>query len=97
MEDVLLQLLRNELYITWDDEETNMKLERIILNAIPTMNYKLGSEIDYSEDGIAQNLFINYCVYVYNGCSNEFDINYFNEIMQVRLMYEVYGASTDEF
>lgn len=89
MEEILLQLLRNELYITWVDDETNMKLERIILNAIPTMNYKLGANIDYSADGMEQNLFINYCVYVYNGCSNEFDNNYFNEIMQVRMRYEV--------
>lgn len=89
MEEILLQLLRNELYITWEDDETNMKLERIILNAIQTMNYKLGATIDYSTDGIEQNLFINYCVYVYNGCANEFDVNYFNEIMQVRYKYEV--------
>ena len=89
MEEILLQLLRNELYITWEDDETNMKLERIILNAIQTMNYKLGATIDYSADGIEQNLFINYCVYVYNGCANEFDVNYFNEIMQVRYKYEV--------
>lgn len=89
MEEILLQLLRNELYITWEDDETNMKLERIILNAIPTMDYKLGATIDYSADGMEQNLFINYCVYVYNGCSNEFDNNYFNEIMQVRMRYEV--------
>lgn len=89
MEETLLQLLRNELTITWEDEETNMRLERIILNAISTMNFKLGASIDYSEDGMEQNLFINYCVYVYNGCANEFDTNYFNEIMQVRLKYEV--------
>lgn len=89
MEEILLQLLRNELTITWEDDETNMRLERIILNAIPTMNYKLGATIDYSADGMEQNLFINYCVYVYNGCANEFDVNYFNEIMQVRYKYEV--------
>lgn len=91
MEELLLQMLRNELFITWEDEETIMRLQRIILNAIPTMNYKLGADIDYSEDGIEQNLFINYCVYVYNGCANEFDTNYFNEIMQVRMRYEVLG------
>lgn len=92
MEETLLRMLRNELFITWEDEETMMRLQRIILSAIPTMNYKLGvSDIDYSEDGMEQNLFINYCVYVYNGCANEFDENYFNEIMQIRQYYEVYG------
>lgn len=85
MEETLLEILLNELYITWEDEETIKKLQRIIMNAIPTMNFKLGGEIDYSEDGIEQNLFINYCVYVYNNCANEFDNAYFNEIMQIRM------------
>lgn len=89
MEEKLFQILINELYITWEDEETHKKLTRIIQNAIPTMNFKLGADIDYSEYGMEQNLFINYCVYVYNNCANEFDSNYFNEIMQVRMMQEV--------
>ena len=89
MEETLLEILLNELYITWEDEETIKKLQRIIMNAIPTMNFKLGGEIDYSEDGMEQNLFINYCVYVYNNCANEFDNAYFNEIMQIRMKMEV--------
>lgn len=90
MEETLLLILKNELYITWSDEESTRRLERIILNAIQTMNFKIGyNEIDYSEAGIEQNLFINYCVYVYNGCANEFDEAYFNELMQVRQKYEV--------
>lgn len=91
MEETLLLLLRNELYITWEDEATDMKLQRIILNAIPTMNYKLGATIDYSMDGMEQNLFLNYCVYVYNNCTYQFDDHYFNEIMQIRQYYEVNG------
>lgn len=89
MESALLKMLKNELAITWEEEETELRLARIIMSAISTMDYKLGAEIDYSEPGIEQNLFINYCVYVYNGCANEFDTNYFNEIMQVRYKYEV--------
>ena len=94
--DKLLLLLKNELYITWDDEETNIKLQRIITNATPTMNYKLGANVDYSVEGIEQNLFLNYCIYVYNNCAYQFDENYFNEIMQVRQYYEVYGNNEEE-
>ena len=85
----LLQLLKNELFITWDDEETNERLMRIISNAIPTMNYKLGADIDYSINGMEQTLFLNYCVYYYNNCVEEFDNNYLHEINQIRLFYEV--------
>lgn len=88
MEEILLRILKNELYITYEDEDTDNRLARIIVNAIPTMNYKLGANLDYSQNGIEQNLIIAYCVYVYNGCANQFDENYFNEIMQVRMMYE---------
>ena len=85
----LLELLKNELFITWEDEKTNSRLTRIIQNAIPTMNYKLGAEINYSEAGQEQNLFLTYCVYVYNNCLKDFDINYRSEIYQVRMAYEV--------
>ncbi|SFJ33316.1 Phage gp6-like head-tail connector protein [Terrisporobacter glycolicus] len=88
MDKRLLQELKEHLNITWDEEETNRKLERIINDAILTLNWKLGAKIDYSE-GQEHNLFLNYCMYAYNNCTNEFDSNYFNEIMQLRQKYEV--------
>ena len=85
----LKQILKNELFITWEDEETEKRLERTILNAIPTLNHKIGADVDYFTNGIEQNLFINYCVYVYNGKADEFDTNYQHEISQIRIIYEV--------
>ena len=89
MNDSLIELLRNELYITWEDTDTDLKLARIISNAIPTLNYKLGANIDYSVEGQEQELFIAYCVYAYNGCLNQFDEAYQNNIAQIRQIYEV--------
>ena len=86
---MLFTLIKNELAITWSDEETDIKVARIISNAISTLNFKLGADIDYSEEGIEQELFIAYCVYAWNGCLNEFDDAYFNNIMQIRMKYEV--------
>ena len=71
----LIKLLKNELFITWEDEETEIRLQRIINNAIPTMDYKLGATIDYKIDGPEQNLFLIYCTYVYNNCVKDFDIS----------------------
>lgn len=85
----LYETLRNELNITWYDEETESRLTRIITNAVVTMNRKIGSDIDYSIAGPEQELFLAYCVYVYNNCANQFDENYLNEIMQLRSIYEV--------
>lgn len=85
--EVLLKLLKNDLFITWTDEETDNRLKRIITNAILTMNFKLGAEVDYTIPGMAQNLFLTYCVYAYNGCINDFEENYLNDILQLRSFY----------
>lgn len=88
-----LNLLKEELFITWEDERTDSRLLRIIENAIPSMNFKLGYEVDYKAEKIAQNLFLQYCVYVYNGVANEFDANYYHEINQLRIYYAVLNPS----
>jgi len=85
----LLGLLKNELFITWEDIETDKRLSRIIENAIPTMNFKIGANIDYEVAGQEQNLFLIYCAYVYNNCVKDFDINYQPELNQLRIFYEV--------
>lgn len=94
--DKLLEDLKDCLNITWDEDETNRKLKTIINDSIKTMNYKLGAEIDYSSSGQEHNLFINYCMYVYNNCSNEFDNNYLNELYQVRQKYEVMNYEKEQ-
>lgn len=93
----LFAMLKNELNITWDDEETDLRLSRIVANAVITMNFKLGADIDYTENGMEQELFLAYCVYVWNDCANEFDENYLNDIYQLRQKYEVkhYGENKD--
>lgn len=92
----LLQDLKDKLNITWDEEETNRRLKTILEDAEVTLNYKLGATIDYSENGPEHNLFLNYCMYAWNNCINEFDGNYFNEIMQIRQMYEVLNYNEEE-
>lgn len=94
--ELLLQDLKDKLNITWDEEETNRKLKKIIRDATITMNYKLGAKIDYFEDGPEHNLFLNYCMYAWNNCTNEFDDNYLNEIYQIRQKYEVLNYEETE-
>ena len=76
--DSLLQDLKDKLNITWDEEDTERKLNMIIEDAKLTLNYKLGYSIDYSKEDIEHSLFLDYCMYAYNNCINEFDDNYFN-------------------
>ena len=88
-DEQFMNLLKNELNITWSDQETDERVSRIVKNAQFTMNRKLGAEIDYLSNGQEQELFIAYCVYMWNNCANEFDIYYQNEILQLREYYEV--------
>ena len=85
----LAELLKNELMITWDDDETTIRINRIIRNAVSSLDNKLGVKINYAECSQEQELLIAYCVYLYNNTGNEFDINYQNDIMQLRAKYEV--------
>ena len=62
MEELLFEMIKNELFITWDDKDTNLKVARIVSNAISTLNFKLGANIDYSEAGMEQELFILICI-----------------------------------
>lgn len=83
-----MQDLKDKLNITWTEEETERRLERILEDAEITLNFKLGAKIDYSK-GMERNIFLNYCMYAWNNCLNEFDENYLNEILQLRQKYEV--------
>lgn len=89
MEDKLFLEVKSHLQVTWSDEETDSKIIRIIEDAKPILNHKLGAIIDYSKSGMEHNLFLNYCFYQWNNCANEFDNNYINDIYQIRILNEV--------
>lgn len=81
--------VKQKVHVTWDDEDTNSKIDSTIQDALATLNHKLGATIDYSQPGMEHNLFLNYCMYAWNDCVSDFDTNYMREIYQVRAIYEV--------
>lgn len=85
----LLDRVKEKLKVTWQDEVTDRRITEMIEDAKITLNHKLGAEIDYSAPGMERNLFLNYCLYAWNDCVNEFDNNYINEIYQIRNRYKV--------
>lgn len=95
----LIKIVKRELKITWDDEDTNAEIETLVSDAVPVMNFKLGikeEDSNYLTPGQERRLFLNYCRYVRNNCAEEFDSRYLNEILQVRSKYEVKYAKDDE-
>ena len=93
--DTLLGLVKNILKITWEDEDTELSVSSLTNDAILWMNHRLGSsDIDYTEPGIYRMLFLNYCLYAYNGVPNEFEPEYIRELNQARAM--IILASEDD-
>lgn len=89
MSEEMAARIKRELRITWDDEDTNASISEIIADAEVTLNHKLGAECDYEAPGPMRRLFVNYCIYAYNNCLDEFDTAYMNELYQIRHKLEV--------
>lgn len=81
--------LKLKLNITWEDTETNSKLDSILADAEIVLNHKLGAEIEFSAPGIEHSLYLNYCMYAWNNCTDEFDERYRTEIYTARHIQEV--------
>ena len=86
--NTLLVLLQRKLLITWSSVETNEELSRIIEDAIPAMQDKIGdNEIDFSQPGRERNLFLEYCKYQWNDYGYVFDRENRGEIIALRIKH----------
>lgn len=92
----LMDSVKRQLNITWDDEDTNAKILDIMQDAESSMNYRIGQDVDYSIPGMERRLYLNYVMYLWNDCVEEFDKAYRNDIYLVRRKYEVEGAKKDD-
>ena len=89
---LLFEQVKRKLNITWDDEDTNARIEEIINAAIPDLKHRLGifdDSFDFSTADEENMLFLAYCFYEWNHCLNEFDVNYERMIATVRVKHEV--------
>ena len=93
----MLEEIKAALSVTWDEEDTDMKIIRIMEDAEAKLNHILGAEMDYAAPGPARRLFINFCMYVWNGVEKDFKANYLSDIYELRRINEVkaYGESKD--
>lgn len=89
---VLTAQVKAKCNITWEDEDTNARLDNIINSAIPRLLHRLGitdNNFDFSVAGTENTIFINYCFYEWNNAANEFDENYSQLIDEVRQKNDV--------
>ncbi len=98
---LLLELAKRKLNITWDDADTDARLEEIIedgqVELIDKIGIKEGEDgqvFDFAQPGQERRLLLAYCLYGWNNALDEFDANYAGDILQARERWEVatYGA-----
>lgn len=75
--------------ITWSDDDTDLRVMQIMVDAEAEMDHLLGAEIDYFAPGAERRLYLDYCLYAWNKSLDEFEEAYRRDILRVRHKYEV--------
>ena len=75
------------LHITWDEPETNQEVEAILPCADAILRKYISSKIDYEKDLMVNQLFFDLCRYIYNHASDQFKIDYHDELFSLRNFY----------
>lgn len=91
-----LKTVKRHLNITWSDSDTDKKVIDVMLDAEAELNHILGAEIDYFVPGMERRLYLNYCLYAWNDCLNEFEDAYRKEIIRIRHKHRIKGGSDNE-
>lgn len=96
--DDLRAKVRRKLNITWDDVTTESRVSDIIDDGIITLRHKLGTPdgYDFEASGQEQNLLLAWCLYEWNHAVDEFDVNYLNDILQIRHKFEVLAYEQEQ-
>ena len=88
----MLEEVKDELKITWPDEDAS--LDRLIIRAKDNMDDLIGVELDYEMNSQAKTLFLNYCRYDYNNALEYFEDNFSKEILRLQLKEGVKANAT---
>ena len=93
MSEELIWKVKRKLNITWEDEDTNARVEDIMGDVGPWLVHKPGltnPEYDFNAPGMERTLFLSCCLYEWNHIPrDEFEENYKHTIADVRARHEV--------
>lgn len=78
--NVLLEDIKNNLDITWDDEATDKKISGMISRGMKWLNDITGSELNYDEEDMPRELLFTRVMYDRAGALDDFRKNYLSEI-----------------
>lgn len=87
--DAVLKEVKNYLDITWEDKGLDAKINGFIMTGVRKLDRLSDQKNEYSEGSQEKSLLFNYCLYAFNGKTNEFDVAYRKDIMEFVLDNEV--------
>lgn len=80
-----LDFIKRHLGITFSDVDNDMKIQEMIEDGIVNTEHLIGkSGVDFFKPSLERRLFLAYMDYQYNGCSDDFENAYSNDINRVR-------------
>lgn len=85
----LLDEVKNYLDITWDDNETDLKLNGMIERGKKYLNRVAGKELDFEVEDKPKELLFDYCRYVRSNALEMFQQNYLHELLSLQIESEV--------
>ena len=84
-----IEEIKRELDITWDDPDTDKKVEDAMRSAEALINDFAGQSVDLTEDLVSAQLYKDAVRYYYNGVSDEFETRYSSDLIALRNKYRV--------
>lgn len=80
----LLQDVKNNLNITWNDEATDTNIRGLIASGTVFLDSKGGTEFDYEADGMPRTLLMEYVRYARDAALDVFENNYLSMILAMQ-------------
>lgn len=83
MDEFLLNLIKVDLGYKWCDDSTNEKLKHLIVEGLAYLK-KYSPSADFQSDEFAISLLKNYVLYALSNATDDFKVNYREDIMLFR-------------
>lgn len=88
----LLIDIKDYLNITWEDERTSKNLVGIMKRGMKRLENIAGvSSIDFTEEGSAKELLLDYCRYANSHALEMFENNFIGELQSLHFEYQAIG------
>lgn len=91
-----LNAVRTYLDITWEDPGGDRKLSGIIARGEAYLDNVAGLGLDFEVEDKPRELLMDYCRYVRSGALDEFQTNYLQELLALRIRAEVGGFDSSQ-